>query len=121
MDISQLRKKVYYLDQERRKLQNFLLKPEEMVYGSFYKFYRRCGNPNCHCKHGEKHLAKCLSTNERGKTRLIYVRRKDERWVKKQAENYRKFQDRMSKIRKINAEIFELLKKIRDSKLKGYK
>lgn len=121
MDISRLRQKVYYLDRERKKLQDFLLRPQEMVYGSFYEFYRRCGNPTCHCKRGKKHLARCLSTNEGGKTKLIYVRNKDVFWVRKQAENYRRYQKAMAGVRKINNEIFEIVKKLKDSKLKRYK
>lgn len=120
-DISQLRKKIYCFDQERRKIQNSLFKTEEMIYGSFYEIYRKCGNPNCHCHEGEKHPANCLSVHEGGKTKLIYVRRKDEHWVRKQAEDYQKYQKRMAEIRKINDEIFNLLKQIRDAKLKRYK
>ena len=121
MDISRLRQKVYYLERERKKLQDFLLRPQEMVYGSFYEFYRSCGNPTCHCRRGEKHLSKCLSTNEGGKTKLIYVRKEDVVWVRMQAENYRRYQKGMASVRKINTEIFETLKQIRNSKLKKYR
>lgn len=121
IDTSRLRQEIYYLDQERKELQDFLLRPQEMVYGSFYEFYRRCGNPTCRCSRGKKHLSECLSTNEGGKTKLIYVRKRDVFWVRKQAENYRRYQKGMARVRKINTEIFEALKKIRDSKLKRYR
>jgi hypothetical protein len=120
MDISRFRKRVFILDQERKRLQDLLLRPKEMVYGSFYEIYRRCGNPRCRCAKGDKHQAKVLSLQEDGKTRLVYVRRSDEIWVGEQAENYRIYQKHMARIRKINEEIFEILKELRDSKLKRY-
>lgn len=104
MDISRLRKRVFDLDAERKRLQDFLLRPKEMVYGSFYQIHRRCGNPRCRCAKGDKHQAKVLSLQEGGKTRLIYVRSKDEVWVKEQAENYRIYQKHMARIRKVNEE-----------------
>jgi hypothetical protein len=120
-DISRLRKRIDNLDRERRKLQGFLLRPQDMLYGSFYQIYRSCGNPNCHCRQGEKHPAKCLSTRQAGKTKLVYVRKEDESWVERQARNYQRFQNRIAQIRKINNQIFELLKSLRDPKLKRYK
>jgi hypothetical protein len=120
MNVSKMRKRVDDLDRERGKIQGFLLRPEEMVYGSFYELYRKCGNANCRCTRGEKHIANCLSIQEGGKTKLTYVRKQDEGWVRMQAENYRIHHKRMAMIRKINDEIFEILKQIRDSKLKRY-
>ena len=120
-DISQLRKRIDNLDRERRKLQGFLLRPQDMIYGSFYQIYRSCGNPNCRCSKGEKHPAKCLSTRKAGKTKLIYVRKEDESRVERGARNYQRFQNRVASIRKINNQIFELLKSLRDSKLKRYR
>jgi len=93
-----------------------------MIRGSLYEIYRKCGNPNCKCAKGEKHgPSKYLSIREKGKTRLIYVRRRDEKWVTKEANNYRKYQKSMAEIRKINEKIFEILKRIRDSRIKEYR
>ena len=121
MDIGKLRKKVYLLDLERRKLQNHLLKPRDMIRGSLYKLYRKCGNPNCKCAKGEKHEGTYISMSKDGKTHLTYVRKKDAVQVLEQTENYKKYQKRMAEIRKINEEIFTILKKIRDEKVKEYK
>jgi len=121
MDISKLRQRVYRLDQRRRKLQGYLLKPRKMIRGSLYEIYRKCGNPNCKCARGEKHQGKYLSVKKKGKTKMTYVRRGDEKWVTTQANNYRRYQKWMADVRKINKEIFEILKKIRDSKVRDYK
>jgi hypothetical protein len=34
---------------------------------------KRCGQPSCHCYHGEPHLAWHLSYKAKGKTRTVYV------------------------------------------------
>jgi hypothetical protein len=121
MDISKLRKKVYLLDVERRKIQNYLLKPQDMIRGSLYKMYRRCGNPNCKCARGDKHEGNYISMSKDGKTHLTYVKNKHIDGVKKKTSNYKKYQRRMARIRKINKEVFSILKKIRDEKVKEYK
>lgn len=47
-------------------------------------------------------------------------RRRDEAWVKVQTIKYRKYQKMMARVRKMNDAIFELLKQLRDGKLKTY-
>ena len=34
---------------------------------------KRCGQPSCHCYHGEPHLAWHLTYKVKGKTRTVYV------------------------------------------------
>lgn len=121
MDISKLRKRVYLLNSERKRLQDYLLKPRNMIKGSLYKLYRRCGNPNCKCAKGDKHVGNYISMSKEGKTNLTYVKGKDIVRVENETRNYRKYQRRMARIRKINEEIFTILKKIRDEKVKEHK
>jgi hypothetical protein len=35
----------------------------------------RCGNPNCRCARGDKHLSWCLTFKHQGKTRTVHVPR----------------------------------------------
>lgn len=123
MNISQIRQRIDNLDRERRKLQNFLLKPQEMIRGSFYLLYKRCGNPKCpRCTQGEKHGPFAhLSLSRGGKTKLFLIRRKDRLSVKQKSFYYKVYQSRLTTIRKINQEIFEIFKSIRDSKTTSYK
>jgi hypothetical protein len=120
-DISRLRQEVAHLDERRRKLLAPLLHPQEMVLGSFYLVYKRCGNPRCRCAKGEKHGPfSYLSLRVEGKTKLTFVRKEDERWVKEQATNYRRYQKLMAQIRQIDQKILQILSQIRDSKVKRY-
>lgn len=121
MDISKLRKEIYLLNLEREKLQNYLVKPRKMIKGSMYTVYRKCGNPNCKCARGEKHEGKYISINKEGKTHMTYVRKKDIVRVEKETENYKEYQNQLSRIKKINEKIYNILGQIRDEKVKEYK
>ena len=121
MNAIKARKRVRYLDSRRRKLQGSLLYPGEMIRGSLYEIRRSCGNPRCRCARGEKHVATCLSLPVKGKKRLVYVRREDHDWVRKQAASYRDYQKAMAEIRKINEEIVSILAALRDTKTRMYK
>ena len=121
MQPSKLRRKIEKLDKERGRLLQKLIRPEEMVAGSIYQVHKRCGNPNCRCARGRKHGPfTCLSVSDSGRRRVIFVRRQDEIWVKVQATKYREYQKMMARVRKLNDAIFELLKQLRDGRLKTY-
>jgi len=57
-----------------------------LVAASLCRRMSRCGNPNCRCARGEKHLSWCLTYKDKGKTRTVHVPRdmlKEVRqWVK---------------------------------------
>lgn len=121
-ELSRLRQKVGILDRERGILRNKLLHPRDMVKGSVFEMMKSCGNPGCRCMKGEKHGPfKCLSVPEEGKKRIVFIRKEDKFWVVQEAEKYKKYQQKMARLRKISQEIYEILKKIRDSKVKVYK
>ncbi len=44
-----------------------------LLAASLVSARRVCGQPSCHCHHGEKHLAHQLTYKVRGKTHTIYV------------------------------------------------
>ena len=122
LDYSRLRQRVGRLGRQRQKLERYLLRPRKMLRGSLHIKYKKCGNLNCKCARGERHgpfyyLSRLVS----GKMKLSVIRRKDEKWAIKEGENYRKYQQWLAEIRKINEEIFGIIKEIRDSKIKEYK
>lgn len=123
MNISQLRQRIDTLNRQRCKLQHRLLHPQQMIKGSYYLLHKRCGNPACkRCAQGEKHGPFAhLSMSQDGKTKLILIRRDDRLAVKRKSFNYKIYQSRLARIRKINQQIFAILKKIRDSKTTPYK
>ena len=121
MNISTIRKKIYFLEQQRKKTLNFLLHPKEMVCGSIYSAYKKCGNKNCRCAKGNFHGPfSYLSKKVDGKTTLTFIRRADEDRITSQAENYRKYIKAMAKLNKLNSRIYENIKKIKEEKTGSY-
>ena len=43
------------------------------IEGSLTKIRVTCGNPNCRCAQGEKHISHVLTKKVRGKTKSLYV------------------------------------------------
>lgn len=123
IDISKVRKRIWQLDTDRRKLQHHLVNPRDMVIGSVYSLYKRCGNPVCkRCKKGQKHGPfKVISYTEAGMTRQVFIRKADRIKVISQAANYKNYQRKLLHLRRINNQIVELIKTIRDAKAYKYR
>ena len=121
MNISTIRKKIYFLEQQRKKTLNFLLHPKEMVCGSIYSAYKKCGNKNCRCAKGSLHGPfNYLSKKVDGVTVLTFIRRADEDRITSQAQNYRKYTKAMARLNKLNSRIYEYIKKIKEEKTGSY-
>lgn len=121
MEISNLRKNIYFLEIQRKKIVEYLLSPRDMTSGSIYTVYKKCGNKNCRCAKGKLHGPfKYLSKKEGGKTKLTFVRRADEDDTERMALSYRKYTSFMARLNKIDKKIYEILKKIKEDKTKNY-
>lgn len=121
MDISTVRKKIHFLEKQRQKTLSYLLNPKDMVAGSIYSIYKKCGNKRCRCAKGELHGPfSYLSRKEDGLTKLTFVRRADEDKIEEQAQNYRKYTKAMADLGKLNKKIYDNLKKIKEEKTNIY-
>jgi hypothetical protein len=100
-DISNLRKKIDFVETYRRKIIDYLLHPKGMISGSMHSAYKKCGNKSCRCAEGKLHGPfKYLSRKEGAKTNLTFVRRADEDDVERMAADYRKYCTHMTKLNK---------------------
>ncbi|MCG9480020.1 MAG: hypothetical protein K9H14_07430 [Actinomycetia bacterium] len=121
MDISAIKKKINLLEQQRKKTLAYLLNPQDMIEGSIYTAYKSCGNKRCRCAKGDLHGPfSYLSRKVEGKTKLTFIRKDDEDVVVKKAHNYRKYTRAMARLNKLDAKIYDNLKKIRKVKTKSY-
>ena len=121
MDLSQIKKKIHFLEVQRKKTIEQLLHPKDMVAGSIYAVYKKCGNKNCRCAHGKPHGPfYYLSRKTGGKTRLTFVRRADEDTIEEKAYNYKKYIKATADLKKIDKKIYGYLKKIKEQKTEGY-
>ena len=91
------------------------MRPKKMVQGSLYQMERICGNPNCKCAKGAKHISWYLSRPMRGKTKLTYIGRIVPPKIFDSVCRYQQYQKHLAKIRKIDNEISLLLNQIRDA------
>lgn len=121
MDISAVKKKINFLEQQRQKKLAYLLNPKDMIAGSIYRAYKKCGNKNCRCAEGKLHGPfSYLSRKEDGITKLTFVRRADEDSIEKHAKNYRKYTKAVADLSKLSSKIYDNLKKIKEVKTKNY-
>lgn len=120
-NISKLRKNIYSLERQRKKVIDCLLNPRDMIEGSVYTVYKKCGNSNCRCVRGKLHGPfNYLSKKIDGKTKLTFVRRADEDDVGIKATNYRKYTARMAKLNKIDKKIYHTVAMIKKIKISSY-
>lgn len=106
MDISKIRQKIYFLQQDRKKIESRLMRIGKMTAGSLTYVYNVCGNPNCKCKKGEKHGPyPLLSLKVDGKKTTRFVKKEEAPRIVKEVGEYRKFQKGLTRIKEINQKI----------------
>ena len=120
-NISSLRKNIYSLERQRKIIINYLLNAHEMIAGSIYTVYKKCGNKNCRCTKGSLHGPfKYLSKKAGGVTKTVFVRRADEINIEVMATNYRKYINHMARLGKIDKKIYEMVAMIKKIKTSVY-
>src|SRR3989339_164100 len=50
-----------------------LVSNKAFVRGTITMRRNICGNPNCKCAKGEKHLCVCISQSQKGKSKQLYI------------------------------------------------
>ena len=120
-NLSSLRKNIYSLETQRKKIIGYLLNAHDMIDGSIYTVYKKCGNKNCRCAKGSLHGPfKYLSKKAGGVTKTVFVRRADEANIDVMATNYRKYITHMARLSKIDKKIYEMVAMIKKIKTSVY-
>ena len=120
-NLSSIRKNIASLKTQREKILHYLLNAHEMVDGSIYTVYKKCGNKNCRCTKGSLHGPfKYLSKKVGGVTKLTFIRRADEANVEIKATDYRKYITHMARLAKIDKKIYEMVVMIKKIKTSVY-
>lgn len=76
----------------------------DYIRGNLVNMARTCGNPNCKCARGEKHVSLYLSHKKGGKQKMIYIPRSWEERVKRWVERYHRIQYLLEEVSEINRE-----------------
>jgi len=121
INISAVRQELYTLNKKRTGYIFRLLHGKPMVHGLAHEVFRRCGKSNCRCAGGELHGPyPALSVNKDGRQRTVMIKKIDVRVVLEQAGRYRKYQETLASIRKINRRINELLEDVKSTTTRSY-
>jgi len=113
--ISDLRQRIFWLREDREKLENSLFRPKKMIRASLVFLPNYCGKRDCRCKKGFPHGPyPYLSEKRKGKTRMTYVKKRTLGEVKLEAEEYARFQHQLARLSKLNEKIRSLFEQIRD-------
>jgi hypothetical protein len=116
--MSQIRAKerLKRLDEKRRRLLEEVLESGKMVQGSLYEMRRRCGKPNCRCTRGDLHASWYLSRAMKGRTKLTYIGSSVPAQLSERVKRYQRYQKRVAKIRRLDAEISAILNTFREAR-----
>lgn len=114
-DLSRIRQQVGRLARKRFRLEGENLTIREMIKGTVIKHYKKCGRKVCICREGKLHGPYWyLSFKEGNKSNLKYINIKDLPGIVRLAGNYKRFQSNITKVNRINKQIGELMRDIRE-------
>lgn len=121
MDASKIRLQIVELERKRKGIIDKLLRPKSMISGYLYPMFKKCGKKGCRCERGEKHGPYwCISSLKDKKTHLKAIGKRDWIMVKILTDNYREYQKQMAELRRLHFQVWEMLKQLRDEKIKEY-
>jgi hypothetical protein len=110
MSSASLRQKLLILVPHRRGLIKQLLQDQQILRGSFYRVYTRCGRANCWCAQERKgHVHTRLTWSEEGTRRTRKVPTEQIQRVIELTQNYRQFRSQRRKLTALEARVKDLL------------
>jgi len=120
MQISELRKRFNELIELRQKYERIIVNREVLLEGVYREFYKTCGRKDCHCvTTGEKHGPYLkIEVSRNGKQKVFIVPKGKVSKVIWLHNNRKQFIEAEEKIKEINEEIYEIMKKIKKQKEK---
>jgi hypothetical protein len=106
------------LDEQRRLVES-LLELREQLPGSVFSRYARCGKPACACAaggplHGPYWV---LSRRSGGRGSFAYVGRGYVGRTRQMVGRYRRFRSGLRKLRELNGELVELLRRYQEARI----
>jgi len=117
------KQEIYQLQRKRNDLVWELVNslPADMIAASIMYIYKTCSTPNCKCKKGEKHGPyPAIQFKSKGKYKIKMLKKDKVSEVEEKVQAYRKYQDGLAEINKINVRINKLLQQLRDKNMEEY-
>lgn len=75
-----------------------MVQERRLLRASLVTMSRVCGNANCKCARGEKHVSLYLAQRKEGKPRMLFVPRDWEERVKEWVGNYREVKQQLEEV-----------------------
>jgi len=115
-DAEDLRKRVRARLDEQRALVQALLQQRELLQGSLFARYGECGKEACACRQGRKHGPYyVLSMRSGGKGAFSYIEARRFREAQGLVERYRVFRQGLRRLKKLNLELVDLLRRYQEA------
>lgn len=95
------------LGAKSRNVRSQMRKLGPMLQGSVILRRMKCGKSNCRCKRGYPHTYLCVTYNEKGKTKTVYVNKSLHAETFLWSRNYKQFKALLKKHSRVNLEILK--------------
>lgn len=95
---SQMLKKEREIISEMQKI----IRNSDLIRANTVRMARVCGNKNCKCAKGQKHVSLYASRSHKGKQRMHYIPKKLEKGVCTKIKRYRRLKSLLDKLLEIN-------------------
>lgn len=99
-----MRVKVKEMLSKRRRALKVLQVNPRIIKGSPVSLARACGQPNCRCRKGKKHVSLYLSRSLKGRTTMLYIPHRYEDAVQEGVAEYKRMLKVLDKLSQANLE-----------------
>lgn len=90
---------------KRQKVVKAIELNQRIIKGSPVSLARECGQPNCRCRKGKKHVSLYVSQSYKSKTKMTYIPHRYENLVEESVKRCRKLFRAIEELSEINLEI----------------
>jgi hypothetical protein len=87
---------------KKRRVQKILRVNPGIIKGSPVSLARVCGQPNCRCRKGKKHVSLYLSRSVKGRTTMTYIPHRYEEAVQEGVAEYKRMLKVLDELSEVN-------------------
>ena len=118
-EIEAIRRQVRIRLREQGILVRLLLQQREQLQGSLFPRYAVCGKPTCVCRTGRRHGPYyVLSSRRAGRGTFAYLDATEVTQARDLLRRHREFRRGMARLRRLNADLVELLRRYQQAIVK---
>ena len=100
-------KSILQLNRRRLALEKQLAQLGPLMRGSVVNLGTKCGNPNCRCTRGQKHIKSYYSLSTNGKTSIIYLGKRREALAHECSANYKRLLQIIDEMTLVNMQLLK--------------